>query len=380
MMRESWFIARKDAWHMLRERETLVWLFVMPVVFIYFVGAITGGSSFGPRSATDVLAIWAAPDEGYLLERLIKRLEENNYKAVRPQTREAFEAHARRLTVPEGFTESVLNGRRVVVRFENKNSGAAGDYDRVRVGRAVYTVLADVIAARESGAAPAAEYFRRLDSMPRKLALDVRAAGKRQKIPSGYDQSAPGVMVMFTLLVLLTTGAVTLVIERRQGLLRRLAATPISSGAIVSGKWASRLILGMVQVAFALAAGALLFKVDWGPSLPTVLLVLAGWSALCASAGMLLGNLVKSEGQAIGIGVLSANLLAAFGGCWWPVEITPRWMQALAGALPTGWAMDALHQLVNFQAGAGSAVSHVLLLFGTSIVITWLAARTFRYQ
>lgn len=208
----------------------------------------------------------------------------------------------------------------------------------------------------------------------------MRAAGKRQKIPSGYDQSAPGVMVMFTLLVLLTTGAVTLVIERRQGLLRRLAATPISSGAIVSGKWASRLILGMVQVAFALAAGALLFKVDWGPSLPTVLLVLAGWSALCASAGMLLGNLVKSEGQAIGIGVLSANLLAAFGGCWWPVEITPRWMQALAGALPTGWAMDALHQLVNFQAGAGSAVSHVLLLFGTSIVITWLAARTFRYQ
>ena len=48
--------------------------------------------------------------------------------------------------------------------------------------------------------------------------------------PIGFSQAVPGTMVMFTMLVLLTSGAVTLVVERDQGLLRRLASAPISRG------------------------------------------------------------------------------------------------------------------------------------------------------
>lgn len=34
-----------------------------------------------------------------------------------------------------------------------------------------------------------------------------------------------------------------------------------------------------------------------------------------------------------------ADLLAAWGGCWWPIEITPEWLQKFAMFLPTGWTM-----------------------------------------
>ena len=51
---------------------------------------------------------------------------------------------------------------------------------------------------------------------------------------------------MFTMLVLLTTGANQLVVERSQGLLRRLASTPISRGSVVLGKLGARVALGMV--------------------------------------------------------------------------------------------------------------------------------------
>jgi ABC-type multidrug transport system permease subunit len=95
---------------------------------------------------------------------------------------------------------------------------------------------------------------------------------------------------------------------------------------------------------------------------------------------LLLGSLVETEGQAIGIGVLASNSLAALGGCWWPIEVTPAWMQTLAGLLPTGWAMDASHRLISFQAGAASALPHTALLFAAALVAGWQAARQFRFQ
>jgi len=51
-----------------------------------------------------------------------------------------------------------------------------------------------------------------------------------------------------------------------------------------------------------------------------------------------------------------------------------------AQVVPTGWAMDAMHRLISFRAGAASALPHVLALFGAAVIAGWFAARRFRYQ
>ncbi len=111
-----------------------------------------------------------------------------------------------------------------------------------------------------------------------------------------------------------------------------------------------------------------------------VILVLAAWAAFCAAAGLLLGSLANSEGQASGLGVLLANVLAALGGCWWPIEITPDWMQVVQKLLPTGWTMDALHKLISFESGAMSALPHVAALLTAALVVTLLAVNRFKYE
>lgn len=380
MLRNAWFIAVKDVQYTLREKEALVWLFVMPIVFFYFIGTVTGGFG-GGGGAGDEIALREAEDCGFLVERVAQRLEERGFDLVRPEEGEAVE-HGRVLRFPAGFTERVLAGEPTTLRFEReaKEGDLQGDYDALRVGRAIYTVLAEVVAAAETGERPGPEAFEALDAMPRALEFDVRPAGKRQSIPTGFEQAIPGILVMFTLLVLLTSGAVMLVIERNQGLLRRLASAPISRGELVLGKWGGKMALGLVQIAFAMLAGTVLFGMDWGPDLPMIFLVLLGWGALCASLGLLLGSLVRTEGQAIGVGVLAANVLAALGGCWWPIEITPGWMQSFAGYLPTGWAMGAMHDLVSFQSGAASAAPQVAILFGAAVVVGWGGVRFFRYE
>jgi ABC-type Na+ efflux pump permease subunit len=379
MLQAAWFIARKDVQYMLRGRETMLWLFIMPVVFFYFVGTITSGFG-GGGPVKERLAVQVPEDAGFLADEVVRRLEAAGYEIVRPTTAEAFADAPRRLTVPQHFTRSALAGEKAVLRFARKEAGLGQQYDEVRVNRAVYTVLANLVACTANGQEPSPEAFARLNALPRALKLQVQAGGQRQEVPSGFEQAIPGTLVMFTLLVLLTSGAATLVGDRRRGVLRRLASTPISRGGVVLGKWGGRLALGFVQIGFAMATGTLLFSMKWGSDLPMILLVLLGWGSLCASLSLFLGNLVQSEGQAIGIAALASNALAGFGGCWWPIEITPAWMQTFAKFLPTGWAMDAMHKLISFRSGAASVVPHVVALFTAAAVLGWLAARRFRFQ
>ena len=89
----------------------------------------------------------------------------------------------------------------------------------IRVQRSLYTVLADVVIADARSSEPfTADDIAAVNAEPRIWQLDVSPAGKREEIPSGFEQTIPGILVMFTLLVLLTSGSAMLAVERKQGL------------------------------------------------------------------------------------------------------------------------------------------------------------------
>ena len=379
-LRSALFVARKDLWYLLRQRETLLWTFAMPPVFFFFIGTVTGGMTGGTdeRPALDLVA---PEPSGFLADALEDRLEAEGFDVGRADAPPADSAVAlRRLVLPAAFTDSLLAGRRVPARFEREGElDPTAQRDQIRVARAVYGLLADAALVASAGDSVTPVTLARERARPRLYTLAVRPAGEGVEPPMGFQQAVPGTMVMFTLLVLLTSGAVLLVIERRDGLLRRVASTPLPREGVVAGKWASRMALAIVQIGFAMAIGTLFFRVDWGPDLWMVVAVLLAWAALCAGLGILSGNLARTEGQAIGLGVFAANLLAALGGCWWPIEVTPGWAQSLAMALPTGWTMAALHRLMSFQAGAASALPHGIALLAAGLAIGWIATRTFRY-
>jgi ABC-type Na+ efflux pump permease subunit len=386
MLRQAWFIARKDVALMLRQRETLLWVFVMPILFFYFIGTVTGGFDGPAGDRKDSLAVRGADRGGFLVDELIRRLEAQNFEIRRPASDEAFRAESRRLIIPvprEGaasFTDAVLAGQAQILTFERRDESPTGNFDQIRIARAAYEVLGDLAAVKIAGNDPAPQAFADLRAMPRALTLTVKPAGRRLDPPTGFSQAIPGTMVMFTMLVLLTSGAITLVVEREQGLLRRLASAPISAGSLVAGKWMGRMALALVQIGFAMIVGRVLFGMDWGRSLPMVGLVLVGWAAFAASSAVLLSSLTRTVGQTTGVGVMLTMVLAALGGCWWPIEITPDWMQTLARLLPTGWAMDAMHKLINFGDPASAAVPHLAAMAIGSVVVAWIGTRLFRYQ
>ena len=387
MLRDALFLARADLTQMLRQRETLLWVFVMPALFFYFIGTVTGGFGRPSGDRPDPLALRiTARDTGFIVDELVRRLEAQKYAVTRAASEEAFRAVPRRLhfVLPEGeagsVTDAVLAGRQVKVVVAAGDDVLRGRYDMVRISRAVYGLVADLAVAKSEGTAPSGAALAEVGARPRSLRLTVTSAGRRVTPPSGFSQAIPGTLVMFTMLVLLTSGAIMLVLEREAGLLKRLAATPIAPSAVVTGKWLARMALGVVQIGVAVLLGTFLFRMDWGRSLPMVGVVLLAWAAFNASLALTLGNLARSANQMAGIGVLSTMVLAALGGCWWPIEIAPAWMQSLAMALPTGWCMDAVHKLVNFGDPAASAAPHVWALALGALALGWVGVRSFRYQ
>ena len=65
MLRGALFLALADARNLLRAKETVAWIFVMPALFFYFIGTVTGGMGGGGGDTRVGLAVELPPDAGF---------------------------------------------------------------------------------------------------------------------------------------------------------------------------------------------------------------------------------------------------------------------------------------------------------------------------
>jgi ABC-2 type transport system permease protein len=377
MIRNAFFLARKDLRLLFREWGTWIWVFILPVFFFYFIGTITGGMA-GPAPA-ETIGLVVGSDPGFLVEEFVHQLEAIGYKIQRGDEQTLMQ-YGRMLKIPDGFTKNILAGKQSTISFTRFGTGITADNDELKLKRAAYSVLADLIAAVKRTGETTPESFQKAREAPHKLKLSTIPAGTRQIVPTGFQQAVPGTIVQFILLMMFLTGGISLYQERNRGILRRLASSPMPRSAVVLGKALSRLAIGVIQIAFAMAAGTILFKVDWGPHLLMVLAVLIIYAALAVLGGMILGNFGKNEAQIGAIGVILSNTLAAIGGCWWPIEITPAWAQKASLVLPTGWAMGAMHRLISFGDSPFSALPYVFALAAAVFCAGYWISKSFRFQ
>jgi ABC-type multidrug transport system permease subunit len=219
--------------------------------------------------------------------------------------------------------------------------------------------------------------LRHIMTAPNPVSLNAYFAG-RKPVPSGFNFSLPGILVMYLMMNLLVFGGATLAAERRNGVIKRLMLHPITRLELVAGKIYGLMLLGGAQVLFLLCVGKFLFHVNLGSNLPGVLLVLLVFAWVAASLGVLAGSVINAPDRVNGICALASLLMAALGGCWWPLEIGPPALKTIALCFPSGWALQALHQLISFGNGLGAAFVPILVLLGFGAAANALAARCFR--
>lgn len=360
----------------LRNRSAWIWLVVMPLLFVFFMGYANRGPGAPGNPRPPVLV--DPRDPGFLGAAFLEELGAQGLTLLPPE--KAAEAE-RGVRLGPGFTADILAGRQGTVEVFSVRGAPemTSLLVEMRVTRALLALNSHLLehAADHAGAPPTAESLAGLRSRTNPVVLDARFAGRRP-IPAGYQLSLPGVMIMYLMMNLLIFGGTAVAAERREGVLRRIASLPVSRGALVAGKVFGLMLLALVQIVLFLLAGRYLFGVRMGDQLPGILLVLAVFAWVAASLGVLVGSVVHSEDKVVGLCLMASLSMAAIGGCWWPLEIVPEGIRTLAHAIPTGWAMDALHQLITFGAGLGAAKKAVAVLAGFGLAANLAAVRWFR--
>ena len=86
------------------------------------------------------------------------------------------------------------------------------------------------------------------------MSLNAKFAG-RKPVPSGFNFSLPGNLVMYLMMNLLIFGGATVAAERRNGVIKRLMVHPVTRLELVMGKIYGLMLLGVVQIVFFLAVG-----------------------------------------------------------------------------------------------------------------------------
>ncbi len=296
-------IAANDFRMTFKEKSVVIWIFAMPIVFMIVFGLAFRGGSGGVRKARLTVE---NRDEGFVSRALVDELRKEPLHVV--DSLAAGEKAVRTLVIPADFTEKVMGRRRVALVFRKEGDAnpeaseavnAAVFRSLVRVASGLVEIEARALDAKAEGSVPAGAGLPgdpiaaarpravsfdsieiALDSLravPPLVTVKSRAAGKVRRIPSGFQSSVPGNLVMFVLMSMLFSGA-AITFERRAGVLKRYAYAPAGKGSVLLGKLFGRMGVAFVQIVFLLLVGKFAFRVSLGDSPGALVLVLTAFA------------------------------------------------------------------------------------------------------
>ena len=193
---------------------------------------------------------------------------------------------------------------------------------------------------------------------------------------SRLDVVVPGMLALAVLSTAFTGLAIQTGFERRYGVLKRLGATPLSRGDLLSGKVCAVLCVEAIQVTLLTALGVLL---GWRPNTAGLFIalgfIIVGTAAF-ASLGLLLAGTARAEATLAGANVIYLLLLAA-GGIIVPASELPEAAQSWVQWLPSSALAEGLRDATI----AGSVNWLEVLVLGIWFAVgAALASRYFRWD
>jgi ABC-type multidrug transport system permease subunit len=368
-------VALTDVKRMLRRRDTILWLLIMPLPYTYFFGVAFHQS---PKQNLKVVVVAPQPDDAS--RRIVAALSKADFDVTRVPawtSEKPLPVKGYRVDLPPKLGSVLVSG--ATGRIDVWSS--SGDIDatrlRVTVEQAVLTLRGELLAHLVRGEpVTAASLAEPLEVVP----ITVKAAdwGKKREIPSGFKQAIPGNMVMFVLMSVLVTGAIRLLLDREAGHLQRMLASPISERSIVLSQFLSLGLLGIFESLYFLLLGRVVFGQSLGDHPTAVIGVLVLMVAAASGVGIVLGATLKTAKQAGAVGIFGTLVLSALGGCWWPMEILPSGMKVLALSLPTGQTMHALVRLTVWGDPPSVLVDYVAYMAVFAIAAGAIAVKVLR--
>ncbi|MER5375014.1 ABC transporter permease [Streptomyces sp. NPDC002553] len=190
------------------------------------------------------------------------------------------------------------------------------------------------------------------------------------------DFLAPGVLALAVMSTAFTGQAIATGFERRYGVLKRLAVSPLPRWGLMTAKTLSVLVTEVLQVALLTMIA---FALGWSPhgNPFAVLLLLVLGTAAFSGLGLLMAGTLKAEATLAAANLVFLLLLVG-GGVIVPLDKFPPAAQDVLALLPISALSGGLRDVL--QHGAGMPWGELGILAAWAVAGLAAAGRFFRWE
>jgi ABC-2 type transport system permease protein len=405
-----WTIAWKDTLIRFRDRNALIMMIAAPLVLSAIIGSAFGGFISGsdpaPFDAIPVLVVNA--DDGELGQQFLDILAEGDLEDLLAPTEMDDLTAARELVqqgdaraavfIPENFSQVMMGGmtqatiqfypdpgatltpnivRGIIVQIANGFSSAA-----ISGEVAVTQLMAETGGAGVDMAAIGDAIGSELQTNfegSAAISLNTVAIGDNDATTdiSPFAFFAPSMGILFLMFAMMD-GTRSILDEDKEGTLDRLISTPTSNIEILLGKIGGVFLTGLLQFVVFVVASRFIFQLNWGSSLPGLILMMLAVVFAFTSLGALIAAFAKDVNQANIIGTVVTLVFAALGGNFAPAQNFPSWLEQLSKITITRWGLDGFSDLTIRGLGLNDVLLEAGVLMGLTIVFFILALTQFQ--
>ncbi|HEX7734402.1 MAG TPA: ABC transporter permease [Ktedonobacteraceae bacterium] len=416
-MKTIWYIAKKDLLQSIRDRGSLFFTLLMPMIFITVMG-LTLANAFGSNGPIQITVAINNQDSGFVGQTIVKtinidsktlKVNLKNYStadqvtAAVADTKSGVDAG---IVIPAGTTDTLTNDVRnnqptnnlvkfyalpgtnnqptliaqqvlnsiisSIVTSEYASGAAIGQVNQVCNAAGNHCAPATINQQAISQAVSQA-VIASTETSP----VQALTAGQVVKINS-FDLYVPGYAVFFAMFSI-NTVAGTILQEKEDGTFRRLLIAPIRKYSLLGGKLLAQFILTTLQMTILFAFGYLFFHIHINDLLAVSLLIL-GTSFGITGLGILLVSLVKSRRQLGPIVSIVTLISSVISGIFFPSWLLPSWLQQFSHITLPAWAAEGLNNIMIYGKDLGYVLPDILGLFAYGLICYIIALRLFRFQ
>jgi ABC-2 type transport system permease protein len=427
-MAKVWAIVRQDLRVFLTERSNLPGLLLVPAVMTVLIALVTGGAfggaavrrldvidRDGTQASSQFLASIRQANPGLTLCPM-DNTEKDICGLGKPGTltegqaltesqaldRVANSTSLALLEIPSGFGASLAAQQPITVTFRSASSFGTSQSALEAIQAALSQVNAAAVASqiglsaidRLQGQPLAGDQAQQIEGALYQRALEMEKGSQvtvemalsgegqaqtvGESLQQGLGQSVPGMGTMFVMMTVFG-GMAALIVERQQWTLQRLAVMPVARPTLLAGKILARFSLGLLQFLVVFAVGALL-GMNFGRDPLALLLLAVAYTLSVTAISFAIGAGLKNPAQASGLSLLLTLTLAPLGGAWWPMSVSPGFMQIVGHVSPVAWAMDGMTALTYEGAHLVDVWVPLVVLLGMTVLAFVIAIPRFRYQ
>jgi ABC-2 type transport system permease protein len=189
----------------------------------------------------------------------------------------------------------------------------------------------------------------------------------------------PGLIALVLTLVSALMTAISLSRENERGTLEVLLVSPLKPAQIIVGKVLPYLGLAFANVITALLAAKLVFNVPFRGSLGLLLIESIVYSLVSLALGVLVAANTPSQRAAMLVALMATMLPnVLLSGMVFPISSMPRWLVPFTYIVPARWFIVIARGIMLKGVGLEYLWRESLVLAGMTIVLLVLAIRSFK--